>query len=218
MEYRIKDSAAEPDFARAVEGNTVTILPLDQKWHRLFAVEGKPKKLQEQEKQVKTWLAAQGRAQQELKELKKLKATLMDNIVQNMDGTEGNDQRQERKLSENRRLIDEINEKMTACEDTLLEVPRMLKEANDRLLEMTVEYCYFRLRANAAAVEEIGEWITRMRIELKRQIIRKQTAEANNREIYAYMHDVFGAGMLDILDVRYQEEDETPEGGQEPEK
>lgn len=218
MEYIIKDSAVEPDFARAVEGNTVAVLPLDTKWHHLFALEGKPKKIQEQEKQVKACLAAQGGAQQELKELKKLKATLMENIVQNMDGTEGNDQRQERKLSENRRLIDEINEKMEACEDRLLEAPHMLKEANDRLLEMTVEYCYFRLRTNRTAVEEIGEWITRMRMELKRQIIRKQNAENQNREIYAYMHDIFGAGMLDVLDLKYQAEEEDPKGDQEPAK
>lgn len=142
----------------------------------------------------------------------------MENIVRNMDGTEGNDQRQEKKLSEDKRLIDEVNQKIEACEDELLEVPRSLKEANDLLLKLTAEYCYFRLRDNAAAINEIGTWITRMRMELKRQIIRKQVAEKNNREIYSYMHDVFGAGMLDILDVRYQEEEEDASGEQEPAK
>lgn len=200
----------EHDFSKAVEGNTVSVLTLDQKWHHLFTGDEKPGRIQEQEKKVNGWLQAQAHAQQELKELKKLKSTLMDSIVQNMDGTEGNNHRQERKLSEDRRLIDEVNQKMGRCEDTLLEIPRMLKEANDQLLELTVEYCYHRLRTNASRIDEIGSWITRMRMELKRQIIRKQLAESNNREIYSYMHDIFGAGMLDILDLNYQEEQEEP--------
>lgn len=216
MEYIIRNTdLGEHDFAKAIAGNTVSVLTLDQKWHHLFAAEGKPKKIQEQEKRVTGWLQAQARAQQELKELKKLKATLMNNIVQNMDGAEGKNQRQERKLSEDRRLIDETKQKMQECEDTLLEIPRHLKEDNDLLLQLTVEYCYYQLRTNAAAIGEIGDWITRMRMELKRQIIRKQRAEVSNREIYAYMHDVFGAGMLNILDLQYQEETEEP-AGQEP--
>lgn len=218
MEYIIKESRTEPDFARSIEGKTVPVLTLDQKWHHLFAVDGKPAKIQEQEKKVNSCLAAQGRIQQEMKDLKKLKSTLMENIVRNMEGTEGNDQRQEKKLSEDRRLIDEVNQKIEECEDQLLDVPRMLKEANDLLLQMTVEYCYFRLRDNASAIDEIGRWITKMRMELKRQIIRKQSAEKNNREIYSYMHDVFGAGMLDILDVRYQEEAEEDAGEQDTAK
>lgn len=218
MEYVIKDTdTKERDFSKAVAGSTVPVLTLDQKWHHLFAIEGKPKKIQEQEKRVTGCLQAQARAQQELKELKKLKSTLMDNIVQNMDGAEGKNQRQERKLSEDRRLIDETNQKMQDCEDTLLDIPRRLKEDNDLLLQLTVEYCYYRLRTNAAAIGEISDWITKMRMELKRQIIRKQRAEASNREIYSYMHDIFGAGMLDLLDLQYQEEQEGQEEPKEQE-
>lgn len=212
MEYIIRDSGQEHDFARAVQGHKVPVLTLDQKWHHLFAAGGKPKKIQAQEKKVNECLAVQGRAQQELKELKKLKATLMDNIVQNMDGAEGANQRQERKLAEDRRLIDEINEKIDACEDTLLEAPRKIKEANDRLMELTVEHAYYELRSNAEAIESIGKWITEMRMELKRQIIRKQTAEIINREIYSYMHDIFGARMVDVLDLQYNQEQEEGSG------
>ena len=44
-----------------------------------------------------------------------------------------------------------------------------------------------------------------MRIDLKKNIIRKQNRDINNREIYAYMHDIFGPDVLDLFDVQYEE-------------
>ena len=40
-----------------------------------------------------------------------------------------------------------------------------------------------------------------MRIDLKKNIIRKQNREINSRQIYAYMHDIFGAQMMDVFDL-----------------
>ena len=41
-----------------------------------------------------------------------------------------------------------------------------------------------------------------MRVELKKNIIRKQNMETKNQEIYGYMHDIFGAKVLDLFDVQ----------------
>ena len=113
-----------------------------------------------------------------------------------------------KKLSQDRRLIDEINEKMERCEDDLLELPHILRQANDNLMTETMKYCYGLLRTNETDIEEIGEWIKNIRVELKKQIIIKQSAEIKNKEIYSYMHDIFGPQVIDVFDLKYESKEE----------
>ena len=45
----------------------------------------------------------------------------------------------------------------------------------------------------------------RVRIDLKKNIIRKQNRTINNKEIYSYLHDIFGAEVLDLFDIQYDD-------------
>jgi hypothetical protein len=72
-----------------------------------------------------------------------------------------------------------------------------------------MEYFYEKLRINKQEAAEIDEWITQVRIDLKKNIIRKQNREINNREMYAYLHDIFGPEVLDLFDVEYSEETDS---------
>lgn len=207
MSYRIRNTSTEHNFAKVLKDKKIPLLVLDQKWHHIFPAGRKPDYIRKPEKRLDDLLAQQGHVQQELKELKKLKSNLMNNIMENMDGAEGNHP-SSKKLAEDKRLIDEINEKIDACEDALLDMPGMLREANDVLMQATMEYCYKKLRTNSADIEEIGHWIKEMRIELKKQILRKQSAETKNKEIYSYMHDIFGPQITDIFDLQYEVEEE----------
>lgn len=45
--------------------------------------------------------------------------------------------------------------------------------------------------------------MTEVRIELKKRLIRKQEMEQRNNAIYSYMHDVFGAEVIEIFDMKY---------------
>lgn len=40
------------------------------------------------------------------------------------------------------------------------------------------------------------------RKELKIRLVKKQALEQQNQRIYAYMHDVFGADVVDIFDMQ----------------
>ena len=66
-----------------------------------------------------------------------------------------------------------------------------------------------KLRTNETEIDEIAEWIKQVRVELKRNIIRKQNREINNKEIYSYMHDIFGKDVITLFDVHYEDMDET---------
>lgn len=187
------------DFKSALIGKTVPLLVLDQKWHRLFAVHGKTDEIKELELKLNNLLAEQGRLNNRLKELKKLKNRLLDEIVQGMEGNQA-------KTDENKRLIDEINDKIDECEETLMDIPREIRETNDALMLLSMNFFYEKIRVNQTESTEIEEWINQVRIDLKKNIIRKQNRDINNREIYTYLHDIFGPEVINIFDIKYDED------------
>ncbi len=195
--------AEEKDFSVFLQNKRIPICTLDQKWHKLFALKGKPDAVVECEEELNDLLKHQGKLNTDIKDLKKLKTKLMGNIVENMEGThEENEGRiSSKKLDEDKRLIDEINEKLAGYEDELLDMPREIGRVNKQLMLLTVKYCYENLRSNVAEIREVSDWITQVRIDLKKNIIKKQNREINSRQIYAYMHDIFGAQMMDVFDL-----------------
>lgn len=203
----------DEEFKKALTDKKVPILVLDQKWHRLFAVHGKTEEIKDLEAELNALLARQGKLNTDLKNYKALKNKLMSSIVMNMDGaTEENvDVVRERKLEENKRLIDETNQKMEEAEEELLEIPYKIRDTNESLMIRSMDYFYEKLRLNQEESREIEEWINQVRVELKKNIIRKQNCDINNREIYAYLHDMLGAEVLDLFDIQY-EKDETESG------
>lgn len=206
----------EQAFLGALKGAKVPILVLDQKWHRLFAVSGKPKEIIENEASLKLLLAEQGKLTSELKEYKKVKNNLMQGIVQNMEGVEHDKHVEEAKnLNDNKRLMEESKQKIEVIEDRLMELPVQIKAINDKLMLDTMSFCYEKLRTNASEIEEISTWITEMRIELKKNLIRKQNREINNREIYVYMNDIFGKDVMNLFDVKYEDYEQNLRANEE---
>lgn len=195
------------DFEAALKDKKVPILVLDQKWHRLFAIHGKTEEIKQVESQLNSLLAEQGKLNNELKELKKVKKQLMDNIVENMDdAAKGeNEKLRTKKLEEDKRLIDDINNKIDEKEDTLLDIPKQINDVNRELMLLSMDYFYGKLRVNQEQAKEIEDWINQVRIDLKKNIIRKQNREINNKEIYSYLHDIFGHDVIELFDVAHDE-------------
>ena len=203
----IKSMKTSDDFKQALLDKKVPILVLDQKWHRLFAIHGKTDEIKKVEGELNSLLAEQGKCNQELKDLKKIKSQLMSDIVLNMNDSQNlkEEEIREKKLEDNKRLIDEINEKLENCEDRILELPAEIKKTNETLMILSMDYFYEKLRVNHEESKEIEEWITQIRIDLKKNIIRKQNRDINNREIYSYLPDIFGFDVLNIFDIQYGE-------------
>ena len=185
----------ENSFREALSTAKIPVLVLDQKWHRLFAISGKPDDVKQLEEELNELLARQGKLNNELKELKKVKMSLMSNIVSNMD------EKNNKVMDDNSRLINETNEIIASDEDELLDIPKLIKEKDNELMMATMVFCYGKLRSNSEEINEISDWITNVRVELKKNIIKKQNREINNKEIYSYMHDIFGKNVKNLLDV-----------------
>ena len=204
------------EFENAIRNKKVPILVLDQKWHRLFAIHGKTDEIKEAEANLNALLARQGKLNNDLKEYKKLKNKLMDNIVQNMDGSnkEITDEQRQKNQDDDKRLIDVLNQKTEAAEEELLEIPKQIKAENSTLMLLSMEYFYSKIRVNQEEAQEIDAWIKQVRVDLKKNIIKKQNREINNREIYNYLHDILGPEVLDLFDLQYdnQSSKEQQEG------
>jgi len=200
----------ESAFRNALTRTSIPILVLDQKWHRLFAISGKSEAILRNENALKALLQEQGQLNIDLKNVKNLKSKLMQDIVANMGEESGSlSIEAQSKMDENHRLINEANLKIDEIEDRLLELPKEIKAINSELMFQTMAFCYSTLRTNKEEEEEIAEWIDHIRVELKKNIIKKQNRAINNKEIYYYMHDIFGKDVVDLFDMRFDEYDPT---------
>ena len=55
-------------------------------------------------------------------------------------------------------------------------------------------------------INDTAEWVSAICIELKKRLIEKQQMEQQNQEIYNYMHDIFGAEVVNLFDMKYNPE------------
>ncbi len=154
--------------------------------------------MQELEVQLKELLKRQGKLNTETKELRKKKAKLMEEIGGVMEAEDGK-AKQEQYSAE----INTCNEKIDAYQEELVDLPKEIQEVNFELMLATMEVCYDEMAENTEKIKEISAWISEVRIELKKNIVRKQEAEFKNQQVYAYMHDIFGAEVINIFDMKY---------------
>ncbi|MDE5865673.1 MAG: hypothetical protein K2H31_03610, partial [Lachnospiraceae bacterium] len=115
-----------------------------------------------------------------------------------------------KEMDVHKRLIEECNEKLEDYEEEMLELPREIDRTNKKLMLATMESCYKKLQENTKELSTINEWIRNVRRELKKKMVRKQEKEAQNNELYSYMHDIFGADVIELFDMKY-----NPDGNNE---
>ncbi len=187
-------------FRAALAGRTLPVLTLDNKWHQLFAKTGSTAEMKRLQNQLNELMKRQGKVNSEMKDIHRVKKKLMENIVASMEDT---DEKTDKKMEESSRLIQECNDKMREYRLESETLPQEINEINLRLMVATMEVCYERMQENNRLIAEIGDWITKTRIELKKRLLRKQECEEVNNELYSYMHDIFGAEVIEIFDTKY---------------
>ena len=162
------------------------------------------------ELQLNELLKRQGKINSETKEIKKIKKRYMEEIVTLVDAASNGDASAEKKVADNKRIVEDCNRKLEEYEDEIVDIPREINEVNRKLMLVTMEHCYETMQDNTDDIEELDEWLTSVRIELKKNLIRKQEKEAKNHQIYSYMHDIFGPEVVELFDLRYNPEEHHP--------
>lgn len=197
-------------FRAALQGKKIPILTLDNKWYRLLdertraAVKGI-------EEQLNNLLQRQGKLNTEAGDIRKLKRKLMGEIVPMVDEvTHTGDRAIDRKIDQNKRLVEECNERLESYKEELKELPHQIEDLNFQLMLMTMDSCYDTMQENTEYIRLIDDWAKEIREELKRRLVRKQELEQQNHAIYSYMHDVFGADVVNVFDMQYKPEEKPP--------
>lgn len=140
-------SRTEDIYKPALEGKKIPVLTLDNKWHQLFTQARADKRIKRLEDELNELLKRQGKAVTETKEIKKLKKRLMSEIMDNaVEASVENNHKAQKKNDENKRLINDCNEMLDKYKDELLELPREIEKVNHKLMLLTMEACYDRLK------------------------------------------------------------------------
>lgn len=200
------DKSKQDRFSEALVGKKIPILTLDNKWYRLLDEQGRAM-AKEMEEELNAKLKRQGKLNTEMKDIKRLKKKLMNDIVSMVDEvSQTGNKKLEKDIEDNKRLIAECNEKLESYQEELIDLPREIDRLNIKLMLFTMEYCYDSMHGNMVQIGEIDEWVRQVRIELKKNLVRKQEMEYKNQEIYSYMNDIFGAEMMDLFDAAFMSE------------
>ncbi len=205
-------------FENALYGKRLPILTLDNKWYRLLNKVGKAQ-VKPLETQLNDLLKRQGKINTESKDIRKLKKKLMSDIVAMVDEAEqkGN-KAMEKEIEKSKQLVEKYNETLEQYKDEEMELPGEIEKVNVQLMLATMENCYDTLQKNTEDILEITKWVAQIRVELKKQLIRKQEMEQKNLEIYSYMNDLFGADVVDLFDMKYNPKEEMADGTKRPDK
>ena len=169
----------------------IPILTLDERWYRLVNDKIKTDEIAYWEKQVNELLKKQGRLNTDIKDIKKLKKQLINDVVENMESDDDSRARQ-KLMNQNQRLIQESKDKIANLEDELMELPRELARANEKLLTETLKVCYGKMNSNTEDIEVLTKWIDATRVKLKKNILIKQDKETSNESMYSLIHDIIG--------------------------
>lgn len=188
-------------FRAALQGKKLPLLVLDHQWHKLFTQTGEHEKLHQLEEALNELLRSQSRYNAEIKSLSAYKKKLMNEIVSIMELPDSPEK--EHKMGENKRMIEEANEKIDKYKDELLELPRKMDDANMELMVATMDICYHKIAQNTKDIEAINRWIAEFRKQLKSKVLLKQKKEIWNDELYSYMHDIFGPDIIEMFDMKY---------------
>ena len=203
----MEDNRGKTDvFFQGIHASQIPIVVLDERWHQMFSVIEKPKLVKDLEDEVNALLKKQGQVNNDLKEVKKIKSKLMQEIVERMEVTgEDNEKNQKRNktMEKNQKLILECNEKLEELEDEQFEIPHRLREANEKLIVAGMEIAYLHLQKGKEEEKRLANWIAKARVELRKQMILKQETEDNNVMIYNNMHDILGAQLMEVLDNKF---------------
>lgn len=188
-------------FREALIGKKVPILTLDNQWHKLFTQTGENNEIHGLEDKLNDLLKRQGKVNTEIKSLVAYKKKVMQDIVNIMELPDS--PAKEKQMAENKRIIEETNQKISDYSDERMELPRQIDEANFELMVATMRICYDKIQKNVSDIGDINKWVSDFRVKLKKQIYIKQQKEIWNNELYSYMHSIFGPEVIEVFDMKY---------------
>ena len=193
-------------YMSALEGKSIPILTLDDKWHQLFTQTEMTPEIESLADELNALVDRDAKIRTETKKIKKLMKSLLSEIVPlrvKANKYTSNKAAIEKEISERTRLINECNDKLDGHNDELMDLSRQIYDVDYKLMIETMNACYETLHSNTEYIKGLDEWISKVRVELKKNVIYLQEAEMENYNLYSYMHQIFGPEVIDLFDLKY---------------
>lgn len=199
-------------YMSALEGKSIPILTLDNKWHQLFTQTEMTPEIEQLADQLNALVKRDGKIRSETKDIKKLKKKLLGEIVPLRDkaNKSANSAAIEKEIQDRTRLINDCNDRLDSHQDELLDLSREIYDVDYKLMIETMKVCYETLHENTDYIKTMDEWISKVRVELKKNVIRLQETEMENYNLYSYMHQIFGPEVIEIFDLKYDPDRRHP--------
>lgn len=199
-------------YSRALEGKSIPILTLDNKWHQLFTQTEMTPEIEQLADELNALVERDGKIRTETKNIKKIKKKLLGEIMPLRDqaNKSGGSASIEKEIQDRTRLINECNDKLASHEDELLDLSKEIYDLDYQLMVETMKVCYETLHDNTDYIKTMDEWVSQVRIELKKNVIKLQEAEMENYNLYSYMHQIFGPEVIEIFDMKYDPDRRHP--------
>ncbi|MBQ9699180.1 MAG: hypothetical protein IJV71_01015 [Lachnospiraceae bacterium] len=192
------------DILDRIKRCKLPLLTLDIKWQAIFNTPDKSDEIAKLEKELNKLLKSQGRINTDMKDLKKLKKQLMNEIMVNMDSPD--DSRARKKVQKSKELIEDINDKLILLEDEELDIPGSMSDINARLALESMSEIMDVFEENEEEIEELEEWIKETRAELKERVMVLQKKKDANARMEKYLTDMFDSDIINDY-RRYREQD-----------
>lgn len=200
-----EDERIDYSLRKVLLRSRLPLLILDERYYKLFPEEKKTDKIKALERRLNDLVKGQGRINTDMEDLRRLKKTLMEEVISNMgESTKATARMQQKKQEKLQEMIIEINEKLADGETAIESRPGEITEANVDLLLECMRVWYRRLDENSAGIMEADLWIEQVRDELKHKLLVKQDMEMENERIYSYMHTLLGPEIMEKVDSGYE--------------
>ena len=190
----MKKNSMDEELVALLKDRKVPILILDAKWHQLFPPDKKPAVIRQLEENVESLMKEQGKLVNELKDLKRAKKKLMDEIVATMGNAS------EKKKKQSQKLILEMNQRIESETNRIMDLPYEIKAENEKLLLAGMKICYESLAHNAEELQAMEDEINAMRELLKSKVAYKVKIEEEHDKIYECIHDLLGPSIVNLFD------------------
>ena len=195
------------DFDSILKGKDIPILVLDNKWHQLFGLLNNTPEIAVMELKIKELLKERAVLTSDTKKLIKGKKILMSDILILRDEIgESEDEEKISNMKKKVKLLEECKKKINDNKIELQKLPGEIDSINRKLMAETMNMCRSVTKKNLREVDDISQWVSYIRDELKEKLIRKKEDEFINNQMYVFLHNLLGKDIINVIDEEYFDE------------
>ena len=181
------------------------IVILDKDWYRVKELIASDLIIQK-EKELLEYLKEQGSLNNTLKENHAVKQNLMKKVLEASEALNTNgDTKKNNELDTLHLAITKLNEELPKQQARLEEVERLIDELNRELTREALALSYTYMESCKATSQTLGEEIYELREELLKKAKAKKKYDIQIATLYHYIHDIVGYKHIDKIDAKLGE-------------